>query len=89
MRIRYNEKSDVLAIVLEDGGTLTKECGEGILVSYNGEGRLTRVEIQKAMARSGRNDLFRRIIFEGIGPSTDPLIILPRLFDNPLQVEDP
>ena len=88
MRIRYDGKSDTMTLVFDDGDPQVKECGDGISVGYGVDGHLLWLEIREVLARSGRRDLFRRLIFEGIGPSADPLIILPRLFDNPLQVEE-
>ncbi len=84
MKISYNSDADTLSLVFSETGVFTRELGEGFVVEYDAEGHLTRVEIPHAMSTSLGKDVFRQLVFEGIGPfaKSDPLIILPRLFEN-------
>jgi uncharacterized protein YuzE len=84
MKISYDANHDTLSLVFTETSVFTRELGEGFLVEYDAEGQLTRVEIPHAMSTSLGKDIFRQLVVEGIGPfaKSDPLIILPRLFEN-------
>jgi hypothetical protein len=71
-------------MVFSDGGAITRDCEEEITADYDSDGRLTRVDIHRALARSGIPEVFRQIILEGIDPFTEthPLIIIPRLLEG-------
>jgi len=84
MKISYDANRDSLNIVFSDTGIVTRELGDGFVAEYDDQGQLTRVGIPHAMSTSLGRDVFRQLVVEGIGPfaKTDPLIILPRLFEN-------
>jgi hypothetical protein len=54
------------------------------VAEYDPQGQLTRVEIPHISDTSLGKEVFRQLVVEGIGPfaKSDPLIILPRLFEN-------
>lgn len=84
MKISYDPTEDTLSLVFAEGGVFPHELGEGLVVEYNSEGHLTRVQIPHAMSTAAGKDVFRQLVVEGIGPfsKNDPLLILPRLFKN-------
>jgi YD repeat-containing protein len=89
MKISYDANKGSLSIVFSDTSVVSHELGEGFAVEYDGEGRLTRVEIPNAMSTSLGRDVFRQIVVDGIGPfaKNEPLIILPRLFEKSASTE--
>ena len=84
MKISYDLEQDTLSLVFSESGIFTRELGEGFVAEYDAEGQLTRVQIPHAMKTSQGKEVFRQLVVEGIGPfgKNDPLLILPRLFEN-------
>jgi len=84
MKISYDPTQDTLSLVFAETSISSHELGEGFVVEYDAEGQLTRVQIPHAMNTASGKDVFRQLVVEGIGPfgKNDPLLILPRLFEN-------
>lgn len=90
VRLSYNSANDVLSVVLDDNGILTKDLDEDVSVVLNADGQVVEIQLRDAMACSPGGDVFRQIILDGIEPFTksDPLIILPRIFKSSALLDD-
>jgi uncharacterized protein YuzE len=70
MKISYDAEVDALSISFRETTVTTQHLAEGIAAEYDADGRLAGLEILDAVKRFGDRDTLRRVVFEGIGPST-------------------
>jgi uncharacterized protein YuzE len=84
MKISYDVQTDTLSLIFRDRGILSRDLGDGVVADYDPARDLTRSQIPHATMTAAGKDVFRQIVVEGIGPfgPSDPLIIVPRLFEN-------
>lgn len=71
MKIAYDAEVDALSIFFRETTVTSKNLGEGIAVDYDSEGKLAGVEILNVAERFGGHEPLRRVVFEGIGVSTE------------------
>lgn len=84
MRISYDEDANVLHILFADTGIFSREIEGGVRAEYDSENRLSAIHVANAMGTASGNDIFRRLVVDGIDPFTGdhPLILVPRLFKD-------
>jgi uncharacterized protein YuzE len=84
MKISYDANTDVLSLIFGEADGYLRELGEGFIAEYDDSGMLIRVDIPSISNTPQGKDVFRQLVVEGISPfgKNDPLIILPRLFEN-------
>jgi uncharacterized protein YuzE len=75
MKISYDAEVDALSITFRETTVTTKHLGDGIAADYDGDGRLTGLEILDAQKRFGGRDTMREVVLEGLDSAASQMAL--------------